>query len=541
MDLLVIGVVSLLVIAASGVIGARMGVAAPLILVVVGIAVSLVPITPEIEYEPELILAGLLPPLLYSAAVSVPTMNLRRDFGAVGGLSVVLVILSSLLLGTFFTWAIPGLDFAWGVALGAVISPTDAAANAIAKRMGVAPRAMVILEGESLLNDATALVLLRTAIASAAAAFSFWETLGRFAFAVLAAVVIGYAVGRLSLFVRSRVDDAAINTVLSFTVPFVASIPAEEIEASGLVAAVVAGIVTGWRGPHVLSPQHRLSDAQNWRTVELVLEGAIFLLMGLELSTVLGDVHDSEIGIGSALALAVAALVLTITVRAAYTAPLLRGLQRRSERGRRLEPRLTQVNEALQDPAKSAEIADRAQRARRGPSKRPVNIDRFSLRIRRMLADLDYYFESPLTWRDGGLLVWAGMRGAVTVAAAQTLPEDAPHRSVLILIAFTVATASLLIQGGTLRIVVRALRPSMPDPARERAERAELLGLLDNVTVVQDVLSPKQHAIELVRAKRTALLAARDDGSYDADSLTAALSALDAEEISLASQGDPSG
>ncbi|UYM06649.1 cation:proton antiporter [Solicola gregarius] len=537
MELLVIGVLGLLVIAGCGVLADRIGLAAPLVLVVVGIAISVLPFTPEIEIEPELILAGLLPPLLYSAAVSVPTMNLRRDFGAVGGLSIALVVLSSLVLGAFFSWAIPGLDFAWGVALGAVISPTDAAANAIAKRMGVAPRVMVILEGESLFNDATALVLLRTAVATAAASFSLWQTLGKFAFAVGAAVVIGFVVGHLGVYARARVDDSAINTVLSFTVPFVASIPAEAVDASGLVAAVVAGVVTGWHGPRDLSPQHRLSDTQNWRTVELVLEGAIFLLMGLELSAVIGDVHESDTGIGPAVGLSLVALTLTILIRAAYTAPLLRALRRRSERRQRLGPRLNEIHERLHDPEKVAEIEGRAARRTR---RRTFDIERFRVRIRRLMADLDYYLESPLSWRDGGVLVWSGMRGAVTVAAAQTLPEDAPHRSVLVLIAYAVATFSLLIQGGTLSTAVRLLRPSAPDPEHEREERAQILTLLRAVEVPADDLSPKQHALALVRARRVALLNVRDDGSYDAEGLTAALESLDAQEISLVSQGDPS-
>lgn len=536
MELLIIVVLGLLAVAGSGIIGNRFGVAAPLVLVIVGIAVSVLPFTPDVEVDPELILAGLLPPLLYSAAVSVPTMNLRRDFGAVGGLSVVLVVVSSLALGAFFSWVIPGLDLAWGVALGAVISPTDAAANAVAKRMGVAPRVMVILEGECLLNDATALVLLRTAIASAAASFSLWQTVGKFAFAVFAAVIIGVIVGHLNVYVRARVNDSAINTILSFTAPFVASIPAEEIGASGLVAAVVAGVVTGWHAPRDLSPQHRLSDAQNWHTVELVLEGTIFLLMGLELSAILGDVRESDTGIGFAVGLAAIALVLTIVIRAAYAAPLLRALRLRSQRRQRLGPHLSQVRDALDDPDKIARIEARAA-ARRG--RRSFDIERFRRRVRRMMADLDYYVESPLTWRDGGLLVWAGMRGAVTVAAAQTLPEDTPHRSVLVLIAYTVATFSLLLQGGTLTTVVRMLRPSEPDPEQVRAERAEVLQLLRAVDVPADDMSPKQHALALVRARREALLDARSEGEYGEESLTGALASLDAEEISLMSRGDP--
>ena len=536
MDLMIVGVLGLLVIAGCGVLGNRLGVAAPLLLVLFGIAVSVLPFTPEVEIEPEIVLAGLLPPLLYSAAVSVPTMNLRRDLGAVGGLSVVLVVLSSLVLGAFFSWAVPGLDFAWGVALGAVISPTDAAANAIAKRMGVAPRVMVILEGESLLNDATALVLLRTAVASAAASFALWEAIGKFAFAVLAAVVIGVIVGHLNVAARARVEDSAINTVISFTAPFVASIPAEEIGASGLVAAVVAGVVTGWHAPRDLSPQHRLSDAQNWQTVELVLEGTIFLLMGLELSAVIGDVRESETGIASSVVLSAIALLLTIVIRAAYVTPLLRAVRRRADRRERLSPRLNEIRSALDDPNRVADIEARAAaRSRR----RTFDIERFRVRIGRMMADVDYYVASPLSWRDGGLLVWAGMRGAVTVAAAQTLPEDAPHRSVLVLIAYSVATFSLLLQGGTLALVVRMLRPSMPDPEQERADRGALLTLLRGVEVPDDDLNPRQHALALVRARREALLEVRAEGTYNAEVLTGALDALDAEEISLISRGDP--
>ena len=150
-------------IAAATTIGPKFGVASPLILVVLGILVSLLPFVPAVTIEPEWIIAGVLPPLLYSASVSMPAMNFRREFGAIGGLSVLLVIVSSVLLGLFFAWVIPGLGVAWGIALGAIVSPTDAVATGIVKRAGLSPRVVAILEGESLLNDATALVLLRAA------------------------------------------------------------------------------------------------------------------------------------------------------------------------------------------------------------------------------------------------------------------------------------------------------------------------------------------------------------------------------------------
>jgi monovalent cation/hydrogen antiporter len=235
---LIVIVIALLVISAATALGPRLGFAAPLLLVVVGIGASLLPFVPDIDIEPEWILAGVLPPLLYSASVSMPAMNFRREFTAISGLSFVLVVVSSLVVGVVFAWLLPGLGLAWGIALGAIVSPTDAVATSIVKRAGAPPRVVTVLEGESLLNDATALVMLRAAIAGAAASVSLWAVLGNFVFSIAVAGIIGYVVGRLNLMVRARVEEAPVNTVLSFAVPFLAAIPAEELDTSGLVAAV---------------------------------------------------------------------------------------------------------------------------------------------------------------------------------------------------------------------------------------------------------------------------------------------------------------
>ena len=225
----------------------------------------------------------------------------------------------------------PGISLAAGIALGAIVSPTDAVATSIVKRVGVTPRIVTVLEGESLLNDATALVLLRSAIAATAATVSFWEIVGDFVFAVVVAVVIGYLVGKGNLWLRSRVTDATVNTVISFTVPFLASVPSEVLGASGLVAAVVAGLVTGRGAIRSLSPQHRMSDVQNWRTIELILEGTVFLVMGLELSAILDDLTNEARGIELGWRVAAITLLAVLVVRALFVLPML-GLQRRSFR-----------------------------------------------------------------------------------------------------------------------------------------------------------------------------------------------------------------
>jgi len=541
-DALIIVVLGLLGIVAASTLGARIGVAAPLILVMAGIVVSLLPFVPAVDIDPEWILAGVLPPLLYSASVSMPSMEFRREFGAIGGLSVLLVVVSALVLGAFFSWVIPGLGIWWGIALGAIVSPTDAVATSIVKKLPVSPRVVSILEGESLLNDATALVLLRTAIAGAAASVSLWSVLGKFAFAVVVAAIIGVVVGKVNLMVRARVTDSTVNTVISFTVPFLAAIPAEELGASGLVAAVVAGLVTGYDAPRKLSPSHRLSDSQNWRTVELVLEGAIFLVMGLELSSIVDDVRVDHEGISTAVFVAAGALFLTILVRALYVAPLLRALQARAKFRERMKPRLSDIANRLDNP-EDYPPDERRRSRRREPSANQM--ERFKIRVRRTVADIDYYLAAPLGWREGTIVIWAGMRGAVTLAAAQTLPEDTPSRSLLILVAFLVAAGSLILQGGTLKRVVVAVGPADQDlTSSELDEHRRLLALLEDASagfVPPEGQSKKKTQLDVIDAQRQALLDARDDGLFDARMLGSALAALDADQISLELKGGPDG
>jgi NhaP-type Na+/H+ or K+/H+ antiporter len=564
-ELLIVAVLGLLGIAAATAIGPKLGFSAPLLLVIVGILVSFLPFVPEIEIDPEWIIAGVLPPLLYSASVSMPSMEFRREFGAISGLSIALVVVSSVALGLLFWWLVPGVTLAAGIALGAIVSPTDAVATSIVKRVGVTPRIVTVLEGESLLNDATALVLLRSAIAATAATVTFWDILGDFAFAVAVAVVIGWLVGRANLWVRSRVTDATVNTVISFTVPFLASVPSEALGASGLVAAVVAGLVTGRGAIRSLSPQHRMSDVQNWRTIELILEGAVFLVMGLELSTILGDLSDETRGVELGARVAAVTLVAVIAVRALFVFPML-GLQRRSSRrGASIKPHLTAFQERLDTVEPGDVVAPERQGApgkgRPGRVLSAASLQRFQTRIRRKVADIDYFMAEPLGWREGTVIVWAGMRGAITLAAAQTLPQGTPDRSLVIFIAFLVAAGSLLIQGGTLPWVVGLVKPAGVDLEAARTERAQLEEMLRGVAddlvhehrEARAAAEERQHGdrdpaadrelfrtlrLEVIEAQREALLAARDDGTFSASVLTGALETLDADQISMDLRGE---
>lgn len=426
-QLLEIIVLAVIVITFSSTLASRIGVAGPLVLVGVGVAISLIPAVPALSVQPELILVGVLPPLLYSAAVSAPAIELRRDLRAISGMAILLVIVSSVLLGLFFAWAIPGLGLPLGIALGAILSPTDAVATSIVRKQGVPRRVVTLLEGESLLNDASALVTLRTMIAVGAAGFSFFATLGAFAWAILSAVAIGALVGFLAVRLRAWTSNATASTAVGLIVPYLAFLPTDAIGGSGLVAAVVAGIVCGRGAVRWLTPEQRISDKLTWRTIEFILEGAVFLIMGLELWGILQKNLAADQGLLRGILLAGAAFVLLMLVRAAYVFPAL--------------------------AIHSARVA-RSMRRRLGVETRKGASEG---RAGRMRADIDYFDASPLTWRHSAVVTWAGMRGVVTLAAAQTLPSNTPERELLVFIAFVVAAGSLLLQGLTLAAVARWL------------------------------------------------------------------------------------
>ncbi len=584
MEVALLGVMAVLCIAGVTAFAPRFGVAAPLLLVLIGATVSLLPFVPVVEVEPELVLMGVLPPLLYSAAVSMPAMDFRRDLTTISSLSVVLVVVSAVIVGVFLDHTVPGVNLAVGIAVGAIISPTDAVATTIVSRLGVTPRVVTVLQGESLLNDATALVLLRSAVAAAAASVTLLDVAIDFVVAVVIAVAVGLLVGRLNLWVRRGVDDPAVNTAISFAVPFVAYLPVEHLGASGLVAAVAAGLYTGQAGPRYLAPRHRLAEEQNWRTIELLLEGGVFLLMGLELDALIRDLRQEESLTGQALWAGAAAAAIVVLVRAMYVVPLLWALHRRALRGDRfrghLEDWQTRLDAGAVAPraplGRPPRTAEEKERHAQATERRT---EQLRTRVRRSLADIDYLTGAPMGWREGTVLVWAGMRGVVTLAAAQTLPAETPHRSLLVMIAFVVATGTLVVQGGTLPWLVRRLGLAGADDAAEVEERIQLLAEL--AAAGRDVLDDPQlrkadgatfdpavvarlraqfeipldadawasardletdyHELRLrvIEQMRSTLLDARSDGTYDSEVLEGALAVLDADQISLEVRGGP--
>lgn len=475
----------------ASVFSRRTGVAAPLLLVALGIGTSFIPATPHLELEPELILAGVLPPLLYASAVQLPVIDLRRNLSLITWLSVVMVIVSAVVVGLLVHLVFPAIPLALGIALGAVVSPTDAvAATAVGRRVGLPPRLVTVLEGESLVNDASALVVLRSAIVavSVTGAFSLGETSVDFVWAVVGAGLAGWFVAWVTVLVRQRLDDPVLNTTISFVTPFLAYVPAEEMHASGVLAVVVAGLVTGAMGAKRFSARDRQTQTTTWATINFILENGVFLALGYQLPMLIDDAK-AETSTGEVVGMVALVLAALVALRFAGLAwPALVGRYGPSDRSERVRERLDQIEQRVDtwEPKDDREET-RLRWARR--------------RIARASADIAFEEREPITARGYVVLAWAGMRGVVTLAAAQTIPSGTPHRDTVVLVACLVAMVSLALFGLTLPALIRRMDFPSADPAERRddlltlmrqiAEDAtDTLGPLDEQRVDGEPLDP---------------------------------------------------
>ena len=280
------------VIAVAG-ICSRLDLPSPLVLIAVGVVGSYLPFVPDVALEPEVVLFGLLPPLLYAAAIQTSLVDFNANRRPILLLSVGLVAFTTAGVAVLVHALLPDLGWAASFAIGAVVAPPDAVATtSIGRRIGLPRRIVTILEGESLLNDATALVALRTAIAATVA----WQVLARdFLIAAGGGVLVGLAFFVGIGFVRKHVTDPVIDSGLSFLTPFAAYVAAEQIHASGVISVVVAGLLLGHKSPILQTAQSRIAERMNWRTVAFALESAVFLLIGLQARTIIGDAIGGEV------------------------------------------------------------------------------------------------------------------------------------------------------------------------------------------------------------------------------------------------------
>ncbi|MET0953685.1 MAG: Na+/H+ antiporter [Aeromicrobium sp.] len=400
----------------------KFGLSPPLVLIVVGIIGSYLSFVKDVELTADLVLIGLLPPLLYTAAIRTSLNDFNTNRRPIALLSVGLVLFTTVCVG-FLAAALLDISLAAGFALGAVVAPPDAvAATAIARRVGLPRRVVTILEGESLVNDATAIVTLRTSIAAISGSVSVWQVGGGFAVSAIGGVLIGLAVAFVVGKIRGRIQDNVTDVAVSLLTPWFAYLPAEEITVpgidshpSGVLAVVVAGIILGHKSPVIQSGSSRLFEQTNWATISYVLENAVFLLIGLQIRTIVDDAGSSDLGTGRIVGACIAVLVAVIVLRFVWVFPATY-LPRLLPKVAATEPR---------------------------PDPRAIV-----------------------------LVAWTGMRGVVTLAAVFLLPEDTPQREVLVLIAFVVTVGTLMIQGLSIPTLVRWLKVPGPDRHEDHLQEA---------------------------------------------------------------------
>jgi CPA1 family monovalent cation:H+ antiporter len=524
--LLVVAIVLVVIVVSRVIRPTRLPV--PIALLVVGAVLSFVPAVPEVRLSSELVLYGLLPPLLYAAALSTSLLDVRAQRAAILSLSVGLVLFTALGVG-IVAWLLLPIPFALAFALGAIVAPPDAvAATAVARRIGLPRKITTVLEGESLLNDATALVSLRTALAAAGLVVhgvgggdgegaAPEMTLTSVGIDLAVASVGGVAIGVIAYLVigmlRQRLTEVPADTALSFVAPYLAYVPAEQVGASGVLAVVTAGLLLAHRSPELQTAPSRLSERINWSSITFILENAVFLLIGLQIATLIDDVGGGELSLGRTLVVGLAVLVTCLVLRPVWMVPYTL-------------------------------ITTRSSKHRRA-------------RMRGALVG-----------------AWAGMRGVVTLAAALTLPEDTPLRAQLVVIALVVTVGTLLLQGTTLPMLARALDVRGPDPREDALQEATVLGattgaglrLIESdpsadqgiVQAIRDQASarinrcwerlgtlgpgdtetPSEAQARLrttmIREERAELLRIRDAGAVDHSVLKSVLGQLDAEETALA-------
>jgi len=413
----------LVAVAALGLLARKLKVAYPILLVFGGLLLGLIPGLPNVRLNPEFIFLFFLPPLLFPAALFTSWRDFRANLRPILLLAVGLVLFTTVAVGLLVHYFM-GLPLAAGFVLGAIISPPDAiAATAIAERLSVPRRIVAILEGESLVNDATALVAYRFAVAAAATgSFSLTQAGGQFFLVSIGGVVIGLAIGGIAALFHRHVDDAPIEITVSLLTPFVAYLAAERLHISGVLAVVTAGLFLGWRTPEITTSTTRLQAGPFWNMVEFLLNGFVFILIGLELPGSLRSLTGYSLGQLVWYALIISVAVILIRILWVFPASYI--------------PRL----------------------------------------LFKRLRERDPY---P-AWQHVAVVAWTGMRGVVSLAAALALPltlrdgAPFPGRDLILFLTFCVILATLVLQGLSLPFLIRWLGIK-DDRAGEKEERAARL------------------------------------------------------------------
>jgi Na+/H+ antiporter len=494
----------------------HIGVPYPTLFVLGGIGLAFIPGLPHLALEPDLVLLVFLPPLLFSAAFEIPQRELRANIVPVARLAIGLVIFTMVIVAGLAHQLVPEMSWAAAFTLGAIVAPTDAlAATSVFRRLGMPRSIVTIVEGESLLNDATSLVAYRAAVAAVTAGFVLSDALAGFAVAAIGGALIGAVVGRLGAAILRRLDDPPVEVAISLLIPFVAYLPADRMGLSGVLAAVTAGLVIGRRLATILSPSSRILWLSTWKMVGFLVNGFVFVLIGFELPDVLRGLGTRSPLELVGLIAAIGGAVVVARIVWSLVASLLPGSPRRVF-------------------------------ARRDPR---------------------------LAWRLVFVVSWSGLRGAVSLAAALALKPDFPERNLIVLLTVGVILITLVGQGLTLPFIIRRVgwdgvepdgdegsiaraaayqagldeiertRPSWPghQPLFDRLEsglrdRGQHLATDDAAETEerrQERLEHEEIQRGIIGAQRAAVIALRDAGEINDQTLRSIERELDLEELRM--------
>ena len=404
----------------------KVGIPYPILLVLGGLALSFIPILPEVRLAPDVVLLLFLPPLLFSAAWNTSWRDFRANTGQILLLALGLVLATTVVVAVVAHWLIPGLPLAAAFVLGAVVSPTDpVAATAIAERLGAPRRVITIVEGESLVNDAMGLVLYGFAVAAVTTgAFSILDAGLRFVLVALGGVVVGLVVGWASVWLTRRLNDAPIEITLSFLAAFAAYLLAEALSVSGVLATVSAGIFVSWREAGIMGPNTRLQATAVWNVIVFLLNGLLFVLIGLQMRPILDGLTGRSFGELLFYAALVSLTVIVVRILWIFASKYLNRPIDRSEGGGR--------------DSEGGLLAG---------------------------------------WRNMAVVSWSGLRGGVSLAAALAVPlfiasgTPFPQRDLIIFLTYGVILVTLVGQGLSLPALIRAL--GVEDDGLEEEEEAK--------------------------------------------------------------------
>ena len=404
----------------------------PILLVAAGLIIGFIPQLPDLALDPDVVFVIILPPLLYDAASKTSWHEFRTSIRPISALAITLVFFTTVAVAVTAHYLIPGFTWPLAFVLGAVVSPPDAvAASGIIKGLGLNKKVITIIEGESLVNDASALIAYRYAVAAVTTGtFIFWKAGLQFLLVAGVGIIIGIVVGYLFVLAHKKIENnPVVETSLTLLSPFVSYLAAEQFHMSGVLAVVSTGLVISWRSPEVFSYQARMRSRVVWDTLVFLLHGFVFILIGLQLPSIIKDLGNYPFSEMLGYGLLISAVTIVVRIIWVFAG---------------------------------------------------VSWQNFFPKKKKTTTDLPENADPDISWKNVLIVAWTGTRGVISLAAALALPlvlENGaafPKRHSIIFFAFVVIFVTLVVQGLSLPLLIRWLKIKPQDNSIEEEKELQL-------------------------------------------------------------------